>query len=99
MCDRIAAFHAESRGTYGVRRVHAELVEAGEVVGRDRVARLMRRPGLEGVSPRKWTVTTRQDPAGGAAPGLAERKFAADAPNTLWSPTSRTCRRWRASST
>ena len=84
LLERIAAFHAESRGTYGVRRVHADLVEAGELVGRDRVARLMRRAGLEGVSPRKWTVTTHQDPAGGAAPDLVERKFEADAPNKLW---------------
>jgi putative transposase len=84
LLERIAAFHAESRGTYGVRRVHADLVEAGELVGRDRVARLMRRAGLEGVSPRKWAVTTIQNPAGGAAPDLVERKFEADAPNKLW---------------
>jgi putative transposase len=80
----ICEAHAESRGTYGARRVHAELVDSGEVVGRDRVARLMRSAGLEGVSPRKWTVTTCQDDAQGAAPDLVERKFEADAPNKLW---------------
>src|SRR5262245_56756060 len=43
-----------------VRRapIHADLVDAGELVGRDRVARLIRSAGLEGVSPRKWTLTT-----------------------------------------
>ena len=84
LLDRIRAFHAESRGTYGVRRVHADLVEAGELVGRDRVARLMRSAGLEGVSPRKWAVTTQQDRAVGAAPDLVERNFEADGPNKLW---------------
>ena len=44
----------------------------------------MRSAGLEGVSPRKWTVTTRQDDAQGSAPDLVERKFEADAPNKLW---------------
>lgn len=84
LLDLIRTSHTESRGTYGVRRVHADLVDAGETVGRDRIARLMRAAGLEGVSPRKWTVTTRQDPAAGAAPDLVERKFEADAPNKLW---------------
>jgi putative transposase len=84
LLDLIRASHAESRGTYGARRVHADLVEAGEVVGRDRVARLMRAEGLQGVSPRKWAVTTEQDPAAGSAPDLVERKFKADAPNKLW---------------
>jgi len=84
LLDLIRASHAESRGTYGARRVHADLVEAGEVVGRDRVARLMRAEGLQGVSPRKWAVTTQQDRTVGAAPDLVERKFEANGPNKLW---------------
>lgn len=84
LLDLIRASHAESRGTYGARRVHADLVEAGEVVGRGRVARLMRAEGLQGVSPRKWAVTTQQDRTVGAAPDLVERKFEANGPNKLW---------------
>jgi transposase InsO family protein len=84
LLELIRAAHAESRGTYGARRVHAELVDNGEMVGRDHVARLMRSAGLEGVSPRKWTVTTRQDADQGAAPDLVQRKFKADGPNRLW---------------
>jgi putative transposase len=39
----IAAIHAESRGTYGWPRAHAELVLGlGETVNRKRVTRLMR---------------------------------------------------------
>ena len=38
----IQAIHRESRGTYGVPRIHAELAERGIPVGRKRVARLMR---------------------------------------------------------
>ena len=84
LLGRIREFHAASRGTYGVRRIHADLVEAGELVGREQVARLMRSAGLKGISPRKWTTTTRQDENQGAAPDLVKRKFVADGPNQLW---------------
>jgi len=47
---RIAAIHAESRQTYGARRVHAELKAEGVSVSRPRVARLMRALGLQGVT-------------------------------------------------
>ena len=39
---KIRRFHAESRGTYGVPRIHADLEEDGEHIGRKRVARLMK---------------------------------------------------------
>ena len=42
---RIAGIHAESRGTYGWPRVHAQLRREGVHVGRKRVARIMRQRG------------------------------------------------------
>ena len=56
---RIAAIHAESRQTYGARRVWAELWAQGVTVSRRRVARLMRALGLQGVTRRKRRCTTR----------------------------------------
>jgi putative transposase len=84
LLGKIRAFHVASRGTYGARRIHADLIDDGELVGRDRVARLMRSAGLEGVSPRKWTHTTTRDETQGSAEDLVNREFAADAPNKLW---------------
>ena len=55
---QIRTAHAASDGTYGVPRIHAELVEAGVAVGRDRIARLMRQAGIVGVSRRRWITTT-----------------------------------------
>jgi len=46
------------RGTYGSPRVRDELVDRGFVIGRKRVARLMRELRLQGVTPRKFRVTT-----------------------------------------
>ncbi len=50
----IKAVHHDSRGTYGARRIHAELLDEFELrVARHRVARLMRLQGLQGIHRRK----------------------------------------------
>ncbi len=81
---RIRTIHAASRETYGVPRVYQEFVENHEAVGRDRIARLMRRAGLRGISPRRFVTTTRRDEAARPAPDLVERRFQAEKPNQLW---------------
>jgi putative transposase len=80
----IQAIHRESRGTYGVPRIHAELAERGIHIGRKRVARLMRGAGLQGVSRRKAFRTTLRDATARPAPDLVERHFAAAGPDQLW---------------
>ena len=81
---RIAAIHAESRQTYGARRVWAELRAQGVTVTRRRVARLMRALGLQGVTRRKRRCTTRRDAQAAVAPDRVQRRFAASEPNRLW---------------
>jgi putative transposase len=49
--ERIREVHAESRQTYGARRVHAALRRRGIRVSRKRIERLMRRLGLSGHVP------------------------------------------------
>jgi putative transposase len=77
---------AGSRETYGVPRIHAELRdEHGVKVSRKRVARLMRRLGIEGVSRRgKRPQTTRRAEQAPAAEDLVRRRFQALGPNRLW---------------
>jgi putative transposase len=84
LTEAIVDAHRDSRGTYGVPRIHAELAARGERVGRKRVARLMRTAGLHGVTRRRKTVTTRRSAADGAAPDLLERDFAATGPDRKW---------------
>lgn len=84
LIDTIRELHWLARGTYGVRRVHAELVLGRRVrIGRGRVERLMRVAGLQGVHHRKW-----RRGGGGRLPAVFEdrvkRVFAADAPDRLW---------------
>jgi len=84
LLERIQAIHARSRGTYGTPRVHAELCAEGEAVSRKRVARLMQAAGLEGVSGRRRTRTTRRREGACPAPDLVEREFSAEAADRLW---------------
>ncbi len=80
----VAAVHAESHNTYGSPRVHAELVERGFEVGRNRVARLMRQMGLSGTSPRRFRKTTDSKHNLGFAPDLVQREFNPTEPNRVW---------------
>jgi len=81
----IKAIHLQSRGTYGVPRIHAELTMGmGIRCSRKRVARLMRAAGLCGISRRKAKGTTRRDPKATPSADLVKRVFFADAPNRIW---------------
>ncbi len=81
---RIREIHAASYGTYGVPRVHAELRDDGMAVGRKRIARLMRRAGIAGVSRRKRIRTTIRNARARPAPDLVERDFSVEEPDRLW---------------
>ena len=77
--------HTASRKTYGAPRLHADLAAAGCRVGRKRVARLLRRAGLQGVTRRRRVPrTTIADPAAVPAPNVLQRDFTAPAPDRCW---------------
>lgn len=85
MTERIRSIHAESDATYGMPRVRAELIDQGTTISRKRVARLMRRARIRGVSRRRgFCVTTERDRRQRPAPDLVNRRFVANGPNQLW---------------
>jgi len=74
--------HAASYGTYGHRRIHAELVLGQHLqVSHGRVERLMRCAGLQGVHRRRLRGCTRRDPAGRSSADLVDRNFRPAAPD------------------
>jgi transposase InsO family protein len=75
LTERIVEIHGESGGTYGAPRIHTELAAEGHRHGRKRIARLMRKVGLRGRTPRRWRKTTVPDPAAPARPDLIKREF------------------------
>lgn len=81
----IRAIHAESRGTYGSPRVHAELrLGHGVACGRTRVERLMAAAGLVGVHRRRRQGCTRRDDSQAPSDDLVKRRFTAEGPDRLW---------------
>ncbi|OKI21376.1 transposase [Nocardiopsis sp. TSRI0078] len=86
LAERIRHHHEQSRGTYGAPRIQADLREIdGLRVGRNRIARLMRREVLVGVHRRTGRKgLTSQDRMAAAPPDLVGRDFTAHAPNLKW---------------
>ena len=71
----------ESDGTYGYRRVHADLVAWGVPAGPELVRSVMRELGLEPCQPRPWRFSlTEGDGQAHEIPDLVRRDFTADAP-------------------
>jgi putative transposase len=86
LTEKIKQIHAASNGTYGARRVHAELRLEHQIrVGGKRVERLMRAAGISGVLPRKRRRTTVRLPGLRIPPDLVDRDFRPDGPNLTWS--------------
>jgi putative transposase len=86
LTEKIRVAHTLSLGTYGERRVHAELREEHAIrVGRKRVQRLMAAAGLQGAGRRSRPRTTISVPGVKAAEDLVDRNFNPTAPNLLWS--------------
>ena len=70
---KISALHEANYLAYGSRRMWKALLRAGEQVGRDRVARLMRQNAIQGAKRRgKPWRTTRPDPRAQRSPDLVE---------------------------
>lgn len=78
----IREVHVASRGTYGYRRMHAELTMAMGVSGSGRtVFKLMRLAGIYGLP---GPIRTKRLRGVVAADDLVNRKFARARPNELW---------------
>lgn len=81
----IVAIHAQSRGTYGAPRVHAELqLRLHWRCSRKRVTRLMKAAGLAGIHRRRQYGTTRRTPQAEPFPDLVQRQFRPAAPDRIW---------------
>jgi putative transposase len=82
LTDMITRVHLESKGTYGARRVHAELsMGRGIMVGHNAVAMLMQRAGMHGLPGARKRRVRHQTPT---AIDLVDRQFTRSEPDQLW---------------
>lgn len=82
LTEQIQAVHTASRGTYGSRRVDAELTMGlGLQVGHDQVEMLMARAGRKGLPGTRRPRPRHETPT---ATDLVERMFTREESNRLW---------------
>ena len=79
---------------YGRRKLTRVAKKKGLDVGRDQVARLMKREGIRGASRAKKRFTTHADPSAVRAPDLVNRNFTATRPDQLWVADFTYCSTW-----
>ncbi len=110
LLEQITAVHAASRGTYGARRIHAELtLGLGLSVGHNQIEAVMSRAGIKGLPGTRRPKSRHQTPTAG---DLVNRMFTREQPNRLWvtditehrtpwipaivaTPTGRCCNGWQ----
>jgi len=82
---QILRLYQESRQTYGSPRIQAQLRQAGQAHGRNRIARLMRQQGLWGRTKGRFRVhTTDSNHDQPIAPNRLADRPAPSAPNQIW---------------
>lgn len=85
LSETIRSIHTQSRGTYGSPRVWADqTLGLGIRVGRKRVERHMRQAGIQGVTRRRKSWTTRRNPLAVPSDDLVSRRFTVDRLDQLW---------------
>jgi len=80
----IRASFEKSRRTYGSIRIHEDLLEGGERIGRNRVIRIMQDEGIRARVRKRFKCTTMSEHDQPVATNLLDRRFAASGPNQRW---------------
>ena len=94
LAPMLKALWERNYSVYGRRKLTAAAHRAGIDVGRDQVARIMRKLGIRGASRTRKRFTTRADPAAVRAPDLVSRDFTAIRPDRIWVADFTYCSTW-----
>jgi putative transposase len=84
MVPVLKALFTDNYSVYGARKLHKAARRAGHDLGRDQVARLMRKAGIQGARRGRRVFTTKADKTAARPPDLVKRQFVATRPNALW---------------
>lgn len=82
--ERIKDIWEDSYKTYGSPRIHEQLKKEDQTASRPRVARLMRKMGIQSQIRIKWTSTTDSNHDWPVAANLLDRDFTADRLGQRW---------------
>jgi putative transposase len=81
---KIRQAHIESRRIYGAPRIRDELADQGERVGKNTIARLMRKNGIQSKVHKRFVVTTDSRKTKRPASNVLAGAFTAEKPNQKW---------------
>ncbi len=84
LVTKIRCYHQASRRTYGSPRIQKDLIADGEVVSRQRVARLMRAEHIQSKMAKRFVVTTNSKGTTAPAPDRLRRQFKTQDKNQAW---------------
>jgi putative transposase len=81
---KIRQIHIENRQIYGSPRIHGELVDQGEKVGKNTVANLMRKHNIQSKVHKRFIATTDSRKTKKPAENILNQEFKAQQPNQKW---------------
>jgi len=84
LIPKVKEIHQKTRGSYGARRISAELEAQGESCGRGKAGTLMRLAAVTAKQKKKFKATTDSKHKLAVAPNLLERKFAIPEPDRVY---------------
>lgn len=81
---KITEIHKRSRYIYGSPRIHAELQKEGSNCSRKRIAKIMKKYGIQARTYKVWKKTAIDKMHQEVAPNYVNQKFIVDAANQTW---------------
>ncbi len=84
LLEEISEIHQNSKKVYGSPRIAAKLAEKGFRVSRPRVARIMRKAGIQSIIRKKWVKTTDSRHVHPVAENVLNRDFSAGRLGEKW---------------
>ena len=84
LTTKIRQIHIENRQIYGSPRIHGELVDQGEKVGKNTVAHLMRKHNIQSKVHKRFVATTDSRNTKKPAENILKQRFTAQQPNQKW---------------
>lgn len=84
LLKQIKAIYTNNRGVYGSPRIHGELKNQGERCSRRRVAKLMKKVGIQAKMRKRWKVTTQPNKKAEISPNHLNQNFETEAPDKAW---------------
>jgi len=84
LVEQIKTEHRKSSGTYGSPRIYHAVMALGRRCSVNRVARLMKRIGIQAKQAKRFKATTKRDRTDPVAPNRLRQVFSTDHPDSKW---------------